>query len=88
LLIDPQDVNGASHQIARLHDDRSLGHRLGLAAHSLVRDTYDIESYAIRMKHAYELLLADRSVRLINDSAMAQTEAAGPTPIAESCAVR
>jgi glycosyltransferase involved in cell wall biosynthesis len=59
-LIDPHDVNAASHSILRLFDDRALARGIGGAANAHVRDSYEISAYAVRMKHAYELLLAKK----------------------------
>jgi glycosyltransferase involved in cell wall biosynthesis len=63
LLVDPHDVNAASDRMVRLYDDRALGKRLAEAGASLIRDTYDMKSYTMRLKHAYDLLLTRRLER-------------------------
>ena len=60
LLIDPHDVNAASLQIVRLMDDRALGQRIGEAAQARIAEIHDIGSYAVRLRHTYDLLLAGR----------------------------
>jgi glycosyltransferase involved in cell wall biosynthesis len=58
LVIDPHDVNAASLQIVRLLDDRALGRRIGEAAQARIGEIHDIASYAVRVRHTYDLLLA------------------------------
>lgn len=62
-LIDPHDVNAASRQILRLFDDRELGRNLGEAGRAAVNELYGIDAYAMRIQHAYELLLAQGNPR-------------------------
>jgi hypothetical protein len=64
VLIDPHDVNAASAWIVRWYDDRRLGRHLGESAAALVADTYDISSFALRLNHAYELLLTGGAANL------------------------
>ena len=60
-LIDPHDVNAASRQVLRIFDDAPLLRSMGDAASAHVREFYEMSAYAMRMKHAYELLLAERA---------------------------
>ena len=61
MIIDPHDVNAASDRVAKLYDDREvglLGRRLTDAARAAVDDAFHINAYCMRLRHAYELLLA------------------------------
>lgn len=67
LLVNERDSNAAAVRLMRLHDDPVLARRIGEAARTMVADLYGIEDYCERLKHAYELLLADRTVMTIDD---------------------
>lgn len=64
-LIHPGDVNAAAERIVRMYDDRNLAATIGENGRHLVCDTFNIHEYCIRLQHAYELLLADRTVRTL-----------------------
>jgi glycosyltransferase involved in cell wall biosynthesis len=62
-LVNRHDVNAATDQLARWHDDRATAGRVGAAAQHAVRDLFHIDAYCVRLQHAYDLLLADRHVQ-------------------------
>jgi len=55
------DANAAADRIVRLYDHRAQAAGMGQAGRALVYDTHQISAYCARLKHAYELLLAERS---------------------------
>lgn len=60
-IVPRHDANAAADRIVRLHDHPGPAVRMGEAGKSLVNDTFHISTYCARLKHAYELLLAERS---------------------------
>jgi hypothetical protein len=57
LMVELGDSNGASHQIARLHDDRELAARIGNSAKSAILALHQSADYAEGVKQQYELWL-------------------------------
>ena len=62
LLVPPRDAAAATDRIIRLHDDRTIGGRLGAAGKQLVHDAYHVAAYCVRLKEAYERAIHDESL--------------------------
>jgi glycosyltransferase involved in cell wall biosynthesis len=67
MVVKPGEVNAAAQRLMRLCDDRGLGQRLCEQAKTLAADMFDIDAYTVRLRHSYDLLLANRSVRTTTD---------------------
>ncbi len=57
LLVSSGDRVAASNRLLRVHDDRSLAHRLGGAGLQTVHDRFHVSSFAVRLKDTYEHVL-------------------------------
>ncbi len=63
LLVPPRDAAAATDRIIRLHDDRTIGGRLGAAAKQVVNDDFHVAAYCVRLKTAYERAMHEESFR-------------------------
>jgi glycosyltransferase involved in cell wall biosynthesis len=75
-LFETGDVNAGAEQVCRLVDDRALSKRLAENGRQLAVDDFSIEAYRERLRHAYELRLANRAIRTTGKTLPAQFESA------------
>jgi hypothetical protein len=54
VLMQPGDANAASKELARLHDERSFGERIGIAAARHAREHFCISRYCTQLNEAYD----------------------------------
>ena len=67
MIFPPGEVNLAAQHLARLSDDQAHRQRVVEQGKSLATDMFDIDAYAMRLRHSYDLLLANRTVHTTSD---------------------
>lgn len=76
MVVKQGEVNAAAQCLVRLFDDLQYRERLIEQGRSFAADMLDIDAYAVRLRHSYDLLLANRTVRTTSDpTAMADVSA-------------
>lgn len=70
LVVKVGEINAAAECLRRLHDAEALRRRLAEQGKSLAGDMFDADAYAARLRHSYDLLLANRTVRTTADPSL------------------
>jgi hypothetical protein len=66
LLVRQHDIDTACDRFIRLVDDRVLARRIGANASEHVRHKFGISAYCVRLKDAYERVIAGRTIHFDN----------------------
>lgn len=82
MLIDAGDINAACDRITRLYDDRTIAGRVGGSETILLNSVFHISAYCVRLRQAYDQLLANRPVRVIDEPDDPIVELAGESAMA------
>lgn len=65
LLVNQGDINAVCSRLIRMYDDRTVAGRIGAGGAARVEKRFHISAFCVRLRQAYEMLLAGRPVRVI-----------------------
>ncbi|HRQ74869.1 MAG TPA: hypothetical protein PK098_03010 [Phycisphaerales bacterium] len=89
LLVGQGDINAACDRLIRMYDDRTIAGRIGAGGSARVEKRFHISAFCVRLRQAYDMLLAGRPVRVIpeDDDPIVEQAVADPRGVRQAAIV-